>query len=125
MRRGCSTVRGSSPVRGYISPYLPVSQVHFWLLANNHYIHGAYILEIVKEQWEHNTIKGDSFIPYPGYSLAGHTACAIDSSSLIIFGGNLETVAGFEQVNTSPFQPGPGPEPEPEPQPQPQPQPEP
>ena len=49
--------RGSSPVRGYISPHLPVSQVHFWLLANNHYIHGAYILEIVKEQWEHNTIK--------------------------------------------------------------------
>ena len=31
--------------------------MHFWLLANNHYIHGAYILEIVKEQWEHNTIK--------------------------------------------------------------------
>ena len=74
--------------------------MHFWLLANNHYIHGAYILEIVKEQWEHNTIKGDSFIPYPGAALAGHTACAIDSSSLIIFGGNLETVAGFEQVNT-------------------------
>ena len=38
-------------------------QVHYWLLANNHYIHGAYILEIVKNQWEHNTIKGDSFIP--------------------------------------------------------------
>jgi len=75
-------------------------QVHFWLLANNHYIHGAYILEIVKNQWEHNTIKGDSFIPYPGCALAGHTACAIDSSSLIIFGGNLETTAGFEQVNT-------------------------
>ena len=93
--------------------------MHFWLLANNHYIHGAYILEIVKEQWEHNTIKGDSFIPYPGAALAGHTACAIDSSSLIIFGGNLETVAGFEQVSTSPFQPGPGPEPEPEPEPEP------
>jgi len=75
-------------------------QVHYWLLANNHYIHGAYILEIVKDQWEHNTIKGDSFIPYPGCALAGHTACAIDSSSLIIFGGNLETTAGFEQVNT-------------------------
>ena len=41
-------------------------QLHYWLLANNHYIHGAYILEIVKNQWEHNTIKGDSFIPYPG-----------------------------------------------------------
>ena len=40
--------------------------MHYWLLANNHYIHGAYILEIVKDQWEHNTIKGDSFIPYPG-----------------------------------------------------------
>ena len=39
---------------------MPISQpqVHFWLLANNHYIHGAYILEIVKDQWEHNTIKG-------------------------------------------------------------------
>ena len=44
-------------------------QVHFWLLAHTHYIHGAYILEIVKNQWEHNTIKGDSFIPYPGCSL--------------------------------------------------------
>ena len=64
-----------------------------------------------------NTTQGDSFIPYPGCSLAGHTACAVDSSSLIIFGGNLETVAGFEQVSTSPLQPGPGPEPEPEPEP--------
>ena len=44
------------------------------------------------------TVAGDSFIPYPGCALAGHTACAIDSSSLIIFGGNLETTAGFEQV---------------------------
>ena len=64
-------------------------QVHQGLLATGHYIHGAYILEIVKNQWEHNTIKGDSFIPFPGCSLLGHTACAIDSSSLIIFGGSL------------------------------------
>lgn len=75
-------------------------QVHNWLLANNHYIHGAYILEIVKNQWEHNTIKGDSFIPYPGCSLLGHTACSIDSSSLVIFGGCLESTSGLECVNT-------------------------
>ena len=74
--------------------------MHFWLLANNHYIHGAYILEIVKNQWEHNTIKGDSFIPYPGCSLLGHTACAVDSSSLVIFGGSLETTSGFDCVST-------------------------
>lgn len=47
-----------------------------------------------------NTIKGDSFIPYPGCSLLGHTACAVDSSSLVIFGGSLETTAGFDCVNT-------------------------
>jgi Ras-related protein Rab-1A len=75
-------------------------QVHHGLLAHTHYIHGAYILEIVKNQWEHNTIKGDSFIPYPGCSLLGHTACAIDSSSLIIYGGSLETTTGFDCVNT-------------------------
>ena len=75
-------------------------QVHHGLLSQTHYIHGAYILEIVKNQWEHNTIKGDSFIPYPGCTLLGHTACAIDSSSLIIFGGSLETTAGFDCVNT-------------------------
>jgi len=75
-------------------------QVQHGLLAHTHYIHGAYILEIVKNQWEHNTIKGDSFIPYPGCSLLGHTACAIDSSSLVIFGGSLETTAGFDCVNT-------------------------
>mmetsp|Transcript_8767 Transcript_8767/g.23148 ORF Transcript_8767/g.23148 Transcript_8767/m.23148 type:complete len:618 (-) Transcript_8767:71-1924(-) len=75
-------------------------QVHYWLLANNHYIHGAYILEIVKNQWEHNTIKGDSFIPYPGCSLLGHSACSIDSSSLVIFGGSLEATSGLECVNT-------------------------
>ena len=75
-------------------------QVHQGLLATGHYIHGAYILEIVKNQWEHNTIKGDSFIPFPGCSLLGHTACAIDSSSLVIFGGSLETTSGFDCVNT-------------------------
>ena len=75
-------------------------QTEYWLLANNNYIHGAYILEIVKKQWEHNTIKGDSFIPYPGCSLGGHTACGVDSSSLVILGGNLETTAGCEMTNT-------------------------
>jgi len=75
-------------------------QVQHGLLAHTHYIHGAYILEIVKNQWEHNTIKGDSFIPFPGCSLLGHTACAIDSSSLVIFGGALETTMGFDCVNT-------------------------
>jgi len=75
-------------------------QVHWWLLNNQHYIHGAYILEIVKNQWEHNTIKGDSFIPYPGCSLLGHSACSIDSSSLVIFGGTLEATTGLECVNT-------------------------
>ena len=54
--------------------------MHFWLLANNHYIHGAYILEIVKNQWEHNTIKGDSFIPYPGCSLLAQSACRYEDA---------------------------------------------
>lgn len=75
-------------------------QLHSWLLSSNHYIHGAYILEIVKNQWEHNTIKGDSFIPYPGCVLAAHTSCAIDSSALVVFGGLTETTISSEQVNT-------------------------
>jgi Ras-related protein Rab-1A len=37
---------------------------------------------------------------YPGCSLLAHTACPIDSSSLVIFGGSLETIAGFDCVNT-------------------------
>ena len=61
-----------------MTPSYTGAQVHQGLLSTGHYIHGAYILEIVKNQWEHNTIKGDSFIPYPGCSLLGHTACAID-----------------------------------------------
>jgi len=75
-------------------------QVHHWLLAKNHYIHGAYILEIVKNRWEHNTIKGDSFIPYPGCAVLGHSACPVDASSLVIFGGTIESNGGFECVNT-------------------------
>jgi len=95
------------PARAYHSAallgknlFVTGGQVHHGLLAPTHYIHGAYILEIVKNQWEHNTIKGDSFIPYPGCSLLGHTACAIDSSSLILFGGSLESTSGFDCVNT-------------------------
>ena len=75
-------------------------QVQHGHLAQSHYIHGAYILEVVKNQWEHNTIKGDSFIPYPGCALLAHSACAIDSSGLIIFGGALEMASGFDCVNT-------------------------
>lgn len=75
-------------------------QLQNWLLSNSHYIHGCYILEIVKNQWEHNTIKGDSFIPFPGCSLGAHTGCAVDSSSLIIFGGIVQTSQSIEQVNT-------------------------
>ena len=51
--------------------------------------------------YTYSAIKGSPFIPvprHPGCALAGHTACAINSSSLIIFGGNLETTAGFEQA---------------------------
>jgi len=75
-------------------------QLQNWLLSNSHYIHGCYILEIVKNQWEHNTIKGDSFIPFPGCSLGAHTGCAVDSSSLVIFGGIVQTSQTVEQVNT-------------------------
>lgn len=32
--------------------------------------------------------------------MLGHTACAIDSSSLILFGGSLEATSGFDCVNT-------------------------
>lgn len=71
-------------------------QVHHWLLANNHYVHGTYILETTKLQWEHNTIKGDSFIPYPGASLLGHTGTAADSSSLYLGFGIVESTASHE-----------------------------
>lgn len=71
-------------------------QVHYSLLANNHYVHGTYILETSKLQWEHNTIKGDSFIPYPGASLLGHTATAADSSSLYLAFGTVESTGAFE-----------------------------
>mmetsp|Transcript_32293 Transcript_32293/g.53384 ORF Transcript_32293/g.53384 Transcript_32293/m.53384 type:complete len:618 (+) Transcript_32293:54-1907(+) len=80
--------------------FITGGQLHYWLLSNSHYIHGCYILEIVKNQWEHNTIKGDSFIPYPGCALGAHTGCAVDSSSLVIFGGMLQTSSTVEQVNT-------------------------
>lgn len=71
-------------------------QVHYWLLANNHYVHGTYILETTKLQWEHNTIKGDSFIPYPGASLLGHTGTAADSSSLYLGFGVVESTNNNE-----------------------------
>mmetsp|Transcript_17240 Transcript_17240/g.42367 ORF Transcript_17240/g.42367 Transcript_17240/m.42367 type:complete len:348 (+) Transcript_17240:1-1044(+) len=71
-------------------------QVHFWLLANNHYVHGTYILETTRLQWEHNTIKGDSFIPYPGASLLGHTGTAADSSSLYLAFGTVESTGALE-----------------------------
>jgi len=80
--------------------FITGGQLHHWLLSNSHYVHGCYILEIVKNQWEHNTIKGDSFIPYPGCSLGAHTGCAVDSSSLVIFGGMVQTSSNIEQVNT-------------------------
>ena len=44
-------------------------QVHYWLLANNHYIHGAYILEIVKNQWEQCVGRDSSPRPLPRPSL--------------------------------------------------------
>jgi len=75
-------------------------QLQSWLLSNSRYMHGCYILEIVKNQWEHNTIKGDSFIPYPGSSLGAHSSCAIDASALVVFGGMVQTTSGIDQVNT-------------------------
>ena len=36
----------------------------------------------------------------PGCSLLGQSACSIDSSSLVLFGGSLEATSGLECVNT-------------------------
>lgn len=53
-----SAPRSCAPPGAYKAyTHLILMQVQHGLLAHTHYIHGAYILEIVKNQWEHNTIK--------------------------------------------------------------------
>jgi hypothetical protein len=71
-------------------------QVQAGLLSGGHYVHGAYVLESTQLRWEHNTIKGDSFIPYAGASLLGHSASAADSSSLHLALGIVESASGVE-----------------------------